>query len=68
MIRVGEETGHLDSNLIECADMFEEELDFRIKKMTSVLEPALIVFVGVIVGFVAITMITSIYSLASGFK
>jgi type IV pilus assembly protein PilC len=68
MVRVGEETGHLDSNLIECADMFEEELDFRIKKMTAVLEPALIVFVGVIVGFVAVTMITSIYSLASGFK
>jgi type IV pilus assembly protein PilC len=68
MIRVGEETGHLDSNLVECADMFEEELDFRIKKMTSVLEPALIVFVGMIVGFVAITMVTSIYSLAGGFK
>jgi type IV pilus assembly protein PilC len=68
MIRVGEETGNLDSNLIECADMYEEELDYRIKKMTSVLEPALIIFVGVIVGFVAITMITSIYSLASGFK
>jgi type IV pilus assembly protein PilC len=68
MIRVGEETGHLDSNLIECADMHEEELDYRIKKMTGILEPALIVFVGVIVGFVAITMITSIYSLASGFK
>jgi type IV pilus assembly protein PilC len=68
MIRVGEETGHLDANLVECADMYEEELDFRIKKMTSILEPALIVFVGLIVGFVAVTMITSIYSLASGFK
>jgi type IV pilus assembly protein PilC len=68
MIRVGEETGHLDSNLLECADMYEEELDFRIKKMTSVMEPALIVFVGLIVGFVAITMITSIYSVANGFK
>jgi type IV pilus assembly protein PilC len=68
MIRVGEETGHLDSNLVECADMFEEELDFRIKKMTSFLEPALIIFVGIIVGFVAITMVTSIYSLAGGFK
>ena len=68
MIRVGEETGHLDSNLVECADMYEEELDFRIKKMTSVLEPALIVFVGLIVGFVAVTMVTSIYSIASGFK
>lgn len=68
MVRVGEETGHLDENLTECADMHEEELDYRIKRMTSFLEPALIVFVGCMVGFVAVTMITSIYSLAGGFK
>jgi type IV pilus assembly protein PilC len=68
MLRVGEETGHLDSNLIECADMYEEELDYRIKRMTSILEPALIVFVGLIVGFVAVTMVTSIYSLTGSYK
>jgi type IV pilus assembly protein PilC len=68
MIRVGEETGHMDENLQECADMHEEELDYRIKRMTSFLEPALIVFVGILVGFVAITMITSLYSIAGGFK
>ncbi len=67
MMRVGEETGHLDTNLIECADMYEEELDYRIKRMTSILEPALIVFVGLIVGFVAVTMITSIYSVAGSY-
>lgn len=67
MMRVGEETGHLDSNLIECADMYEEELDYRIKRMTSILEPALIVFVGLIVGFVAVTMVTSIYSVAGSY-
>jgi len=68
MIRVGEETGHLDSNLGEAAEMYEEELDYRIKRMTAFLEPALIIFVGCIVGFVAVTMITSIYSLAGNFK
>ena len=68
MFRVGEETGHLDSNLIEAADMYEEELDYRIKRLTAFLEPAMIVFVGLIVGFVAVTLITSIYSLAGGFK
>jgi type IV pilus assembly protein PilC len=68
MMRVGEETGHLDTNLNEAANMYEEELDFRLKRMTSFLEPALILFVGLMVGFVAITMITSIYSLAGGFK
>jgi type IV pilus assembly protein PilC len=68
MFRVGEETGHLDSNLVEAADMYEDELDYRIKRMTAFLEPALIVFVGLIVGFVAVTLVTSIYSLAGGIK
>ena len=68
MFRVGEETGHLDTNLTEAADMYEDELDYRIKRLTAFLEPAMIVFVGLIVGFVAVTLITSIYSLAGGFK
>lgn len=68
MFRVGEETGHLDTNLAEAADMYEEEIDYRIKRLTAFLEPAMIVFVGLIVGFVAVTLITSIYSLAGGFK
>jgi type IV pilus assembly protein PilC len=67
LIRVGEETGTLDTNLLEAADMHEEELDYRIKRMTGILEPALIVFVGLLVGFVAITMVTSIYSLAGNY-
>lgn len=68
LLRVGEETGHLDTNLSEAADMYEEEIDYRIKRLTAFLEPAMIVFVGVIVGFVAVTLITSIYSLAGNFK
>jgi type IV pilus assembly protein PilC len=68
LIRVGEETGTLDTNLVEAADMHEEELDYRIKRLTSMLEPALIVFVGLIVGFVAVTMVSSIYSLAGSVK
>lgn len=68
MIRVGEETGHMDENLQECADIHEDELDYRIKRMTAFLEPALIVFVGCMVGFVAVTIFTSIYSLAGGVK
>jgi type IV pilus assembly protein PilC len=68
MFRVGEETGHLDTNLTEAADMYEEELDYRIKRLTAFLEPAMIVFVGLIVGFIAVTLITSIYSLAGNYK
>ncbi len=67
MFRVGEATGHLDANLIEAADMHEEEFGYRLKRFTSFLEPAMVVFVGGMVGFVAVTMVTSIYSLAGGF-
>lgn len=68
MFRVGEETGHLDSNLEEAADMYEQDLDYRIKRLTALLEPAMIVFVGLIVGFIAVTLITSIYSIAGNYK
>lgn len=68
LIRVGEETGHMQVNLSEAADMHEEELDYRIKKLTAIIEPAMIVAVGLLVGFIAITMVSSIYSLAGGFK
>jgi type IV pilus assembly protein PilC len=68
MFRVGEETGTLDASLSEAADMYENELDYRLKRLTALLEPAMIVFVGLLVGFVAVTLITSIYSLAGGFN
>jgi type IV pilus assembly protein PilC len=67
MFRVGEETGHLDTNLTEAADMYEDELDYRLKRLTALLEPAMIIFVGIIVGFIAVTLITSIYSLAGSY-
>lgn len=68
MFRVGEETGTLDASLVEAADMYENELDYRLKRLTALLEPAMVVFVGLMVGFVAVTLITSIYSLAGGFN
>jgi type IV pilus assembly protein PilC len=68
MVRVGEETGSLDRHLSETASMAGEDLDYRIKKMTAVIEPILIIFVGLMVGFVAVTMVTTIYSLAGGYK
>lgn len=68
MVRVGEETGRLDSHLAEMSAMAGEELDYRIKRMTSMIEPILIVGVGLVVGFVAVTMMLSIYSLAGNYK
>ncbi len=63
MIRVGEETGTLDTNLEEAAQYYATEIDFRTKAMIAVMEPGLVIFVGLVVGFVAISVISPMYGL-----
>jgi type IV pilus assembly protein PilC len=63
MLRVGEDTGTLDDQLDTAASFYERELDYRIKRFTNLLEPLVIVFVGVIVGFVAVALISAMYGI-----
>jgi type IV pilus assembly protein PilC len=56
MVSVGEETGALDETLGKVADFYEDEVAAAVKALTSILEPAMIVIVGAIVGFVVISM------------
>jgi type IV pilus assembly protein PilC len=56
MVAVGEETGALESMLSKVADFYEDEVAAAIKALTSILEPAMIVIVGAIVGFIVISM------------
>jgi type IV pilus assembly protein PilC len=56
MVAVGEETGALDSMLSKVADFYEDEVDAAIKALTSILEPAMIILVGSIVGVIVISM------------
>ncbi|MHB1296667.1 MAG: type II secretion system F family protein [Anaerolineae bacterium] len=63
MVRVGEETGALDSNLATLADFYEEEVDRAVAAMTAAIEPAMTMGVGLMVGFVAMAMIMPMYSL-----
>ncbi|MCF4150382.1 type II secretion system F family protein [Dethiosulfovibrio sp. F2B] len=60
MLSVGEETGQVDEMLNKVADWFELELDEKIKRLTSILEPLLIVFVGGIVALVALAIFSPI--------
>jgi type IV pilus assembly protein PilC len=63
MVRVGEETGTLDANLETLAVFYEEEADRKIDALTSMMEPALMLFVGAGVGFLAVAVIMPMYSL-----
>jgi len=63
MIRVGEETGTLDSSLEQIADFLSEEMDYKVRNMISLMEPALVIAVGAAVGFVAVSVILPMYGL-----
>ncbi len=66
MFKVGEETGTLDEQLEVAAEYFNRELEYRIKTFTTLFEPIMIVFVGVIVGFVAIALVSAMYGVLGG--
>jgi type IV pilus assembly protein PilC len=68
MMRVGEETGTLDRQLETAAKYFDRELDYKLKKFTSLFEPVVLIFVGVIVGFVAIALVSAMYGIYNQVK
>jgi type IV pilus assembly protein PilC len=63
MTAVGEETGQLEHMLSKIADFYEAEVDAKVKALTALIEPLMIVFVGGIVGFIVIAMYLPIFSL-----
>jgi len=68
MFRVGEETGTLDRQLEVAAEYYSRDLDEKVKRFTSLFEPAVIIFMGVVVGFVAVALISAMYGIYSQVK
>jgi type IV pilus assembly protein PilC len=56
MVRVGEETGELDTTLAKVADFYEEQVEIAVKSLTSILEPIMICVIGTLVGFMILAM------------
>ncbi|MCL5024431.1 MAG: type II secretion system F family protein [Nitrospirae bacterium] len=63
MIKVGEETGQLDTMLIKVASTYEKNLRVAIKKFISLIEPAMILAMGLIIGFIVVSMLMAIFSI-----
>lgn len=63
MIEVGEQTGALDAMMNKIADFYDEEVDTTVEGLTSMLEPMLMVFLGVVVGFVVVAMYMPIFKM-----
>ncbi|MDQ3889380.1 MAG: type II secretion system F family protein, partial [Actinomycetota bacterium] len=63
MVRVGEETGELEKMLGKVADFYEDEVDSSIATLTSIIEPLMIIAVGIMVGVIIIAMYLPMFKL-----
>lgn len=63
MMKVGEETGQLDSMLIKVANAYEKSLREAVKRFMGILEPAIILGMGLVIGFIVISMLVAIFSI-----
>jgi type IV pilus assembly protein PilC len=63
MLRVGEDTGSLDDQLDTVAGFYEKELDYKVNQITTLIEPAVLLVMGAIVGFVALALVTAMYGI-----
>lgn len=63
MVKVGEETGQLDTMLLKVATTYEKSLRLTIKRFISFIEPIMILFMGLIIGFIVLAMLMAIFSI-----
>jgi type IV pilus assembly protein PilC len=68
MFKVGEETGTLGEQMLSSAVYFDRELEYKMKQFTAMFEPAVIMFIGLVVGFVAIALVSAMYGIYNQVK
>jgi type IV pilus assembly protein PilC len=65
MVEIGDVTGELDSMLSKIADFYEEEVDRAVEALTAMLEPMMMVFLGIVLGFIIVAMYLPIFKMGS---
>jgi type IV pilus assembly protein PilC len=68
MMSLGEQSGNLDQMLSEVASFYEREVDYAIKNLTTALEPALLLTMGMMVAFIALSILLPIFNLIKIFR
>ena len=68
MIDVGEESGRLPEMLVKVGEFYDQEVEQSVKGLTSMIEPLLIIFLGCVVGFIAISIMVPIFSIVNNIK
>lgn len=67
LVAISEKAGHLDEVLVTLRDFYEKEIDSTVKTLVSFLEPILLVFIGAIIGVIALSVVVPIYQLTTQF-
>ena len=68
LVGIGENTGTLDDNLEYLSDYYAKEVDYKLKNLTAVIEPLMLLFMGLLIGFVALSIIQPIYQTTTAIK
>ena len=68
MVVIGERTGRLSESLTALADFSDREIDTMTRNLSTMIEPFVLMLVGIMVGFVALSVITPIYQLTQSFS
>jgi len=63
MIRIGEESGNLDFALDKSADFYDEEVEASLAMLTSFIEPAIIIVLALVVGFIVLSVLTPMFTI-----
>ena len=68
MVMVGEKTGNLEQSLFYLSEFYEKEVDNTTQRLSTILEPVLLIIIGLIVAFIAVSIISPIYQLTRGLQ